>query len=117
LSPVIQCESDSESNSEESVGTATWGTVNKTPNLGKFTGNPGVKVFPSDPKEVFDVADLFFGDSFFDLLCQENNRYYLQNCEKYDKLQGVEVSGCHFSRNEKIVGDNHCNRANQRKSH
>jgi hypothetical protein len=81
LSPVIQSESDSESSSEESTGTATWGTVDKTPNLGKFTGNPGVKVFPSDPKEVSDVADLFFGDSFFNLLCQETNRHYLQNCE------------------------------------
>jgi hypothetical protein len=59
LSPVIQSESDSESSSEESAGTATWGTVDKTPNLGKFTGNPGVKVFPLDPKEVSDIADLF----------------------------------------------------------
>jgi hypothetical protein len=75
LSPVFQSESDSESSSEESAGTATWGTVDKTPNLGKFTGNPDMKVFPSDPKEVSDVADLLFGDSFFDLLCQETNRY------------------------------------------
>jgi hypothetical protein len=59
LSPVIQSESDSESNSKESAGTATWGTVYKTPNLGKFTGNPVVKVFPSYPKEVSDVADCF----------------------------------------------------------
>jgi hypothetical protein len=89
LSPVIQSESDSESSSEESAGTATWGTVDKTPNLGKFTGNPGVKVFPSDPKEVSDVADLFFGDGFFDLLCQETNRYYLQNREKYARSYKV----------------------------
>jgi hypothetical protein len=60
LSPVIQSESDSESSSDKSAGTATWGTVDKTPNLGKFTGNLGVKIFPSDPKEVYDVADLFF---------------------------------------------------------
>jgi hypothetical protein len=37
LSPVIQSDSDSESSSEESAGTATWGTVDKTPNLGRFT--------------------------------------------------------------------------------
>jgi hypothetical protein len=41
LSPVIQSESDSDSSCEESAGTTTWGTVDKTPNLGKFTGNPG----------------------------------------------------------------------------
>jgi hypothetical protein len=81
LSPIIQ----SESSSEKSVGTATWGTVDKTPNLGKFTGNPGLKVFPSNRKEVSEVVDLFFGDSFFNLLCQETNRYYPQNREKYDR--------------------------------
>jgi hypothetical protein len=59
LSPVIHSESDCESSSEESVGTGTWGTVDKTPNLGKFTGNLGVKVFSSDPKEMSDVADLY----------------------------------------------------------
>jgi hypothetical protein len=89
LSQVIQHESDSESSSEESAGTATWGTVDKTPNLGKLTGNPGVKVFPSDTKEVSDVADMFFEDSFFDLLCLETNRYYLQNREKYDRRYKV----------------------------
>jgi hypothetical protein len=49
-----------------------------------------VKVFPSDPKEVF------FGDSFFDLLCQETSRYYLQIREKYDRsykvLKRVDMS-------------------------
>jgi hypothetical protein len=89
LSPVILSESDSESSSEESVGAAIWGTVDKTPNLGKFTGNLGAKVFPSDSKEVSDIADLFFGDSFFDLLCQETNRYYLQNPEEYDRIYKV----------------------------
>jgi hypothetical protein len=44
LSPVIQSESDSESSSKESVGTATWGTVDKTPNLGKLTGNRGENI-------------------------------------------------------------------------
>jgi hypothetical protein len=41
------------------------------------------------------VLELFFGDSFFDL-CQETNRYYLQNREKYDKsykvLKWVDVT-------------------------
>jgi hypothetical protein len=35
------------------------------------------------------MSELFFGDSFFDLLCQETNRYYLQNHEKYDKSYKV----------------------------
>jgi hypothetical protein len=32
----------------------------KTPDLGQFTGNVGVKLFPSDPTNVSDVTDLFF---------------------------------------------------------
>jgi hypothetical protein len=116
LSPVIQSESDSESSSKESVGTTTWGTVNKTPNLGKFTGNPWVKVFPSNHKEVSDVADLIFGGSFFDLLCQETNRYYLQNCEKYNRsykvLKWVDVTSAEMN---KFFGNNHFNGANHKK--
>jgi hypothetical protein len=116
LSPVIQSESDSENSSEESAGTATWGTVNRTPHLGTFTGNPGVKVFPSDPKEVSDIVDLFFGGSFFDLLCQETNRYYLQNHEKYDRgykaLKWVDVTSAEM---KKFFGNNHSNGANQKR--
>jgi hypothetical protein len=32
---------------------------------------------------VSDTTELFFGDSFFELLCKETNRYYNQNEEKY----------------------------------
>ncbi|PNF13918.1 hypothetical protein B7P43_G09860 [Cryptotermes secundus] len=78
------------------VGTATWGKVDKTPALGQFTGNPGVKQIPSDPTQVSEVAELFFGDSFFDMLCQETNRYYLQHREHYDRsykaLKWVDVT-------------------------
>jgi hypothetical protein len=38
--------------------------------LRQFTGNPGVKQIPSDPTQVSEVAELFFADSFFDMLCQ-----------------------------------------------
>jgi hypothetical protein len=38
--------------------------------LGQFTGNLGVKQIPLDPTQVSEVAELFFGDSFFDMLCQ-----------------------------------------------
>jgi hypothetical protein len=87
-------ESDSDTTSNE--GAATWVKVDKTPTLGEFTGNPGVKQIPSDPTQVSEIAELFFGDSFFDMLCQETNRYYLQNREKYDRsykvLKWVDVT-------------------------
>jgi hypothetical protein len=34
------------------VGATTWVKEDITPNLGPFTGNPGVKQILSDPKEV-----------------------------------------------------------------
>jgi hypothetical protein len=43
-----------------------------------------VKQIPSHPTKVSEKVTLFFGDSFYDKICQETNRYYLQNCEKYD---------------------------------
>jgi hypothetical protein len=47
---------DSETSSEESdntsdAGTTTWVKEDITPNLGSFTGNPGVKQIPCDPKK------------------------------------------------------------------
>ncbi|PNF31638.1 hypothetical protein B7P43_G17183, partial [Cryptotermes secundus] len=43
-----------------------------------------------------ELAELFFGDSFFDMLCQETNRYYLQHHEHYDRshkaLKWVDVT-------------------------
>jgi hypothetical protein len=66
-----------------------------------------VKVFPSDPKEVSDIADLFFGDSFFDLLHQETNRYYPQNREKYDRsykvLKWVDVTSAEIKKKMAII--------------
>jgi hypothetical protein len=41
-----------------------------------------VQQFPVDPTQESAVAELFFGDSFFDMLCQETNRYYLQHREQ-----------------------------------
>jgi len=62
---------------------STWVKTDKTPNLGSFTGNPGVKQIPSDPTKVSQVTGLFLGDTFFDMLCEETNLCYLQNQEKY----------------------------------
>jgi hypothetical protein len=70
------------------AGATTWVKEDKTPNLGPFTGNPGVKRIPSDPTKV--------SDSFFDMLCKGTNLYYFQNQGKYDSsskgLKFVDVS-------------------------
>ena len=47
---------------------STWVKTDKTPNLGTFTGNPGVKQIPSDPTKVSQETGLFLGDTFFDVL-------------------------------------------------
>ncbi|PNF18235.1 hypothetical protein B7P43_G16768 [Cryptotermes secundus] len=48
-----ESESDSESSDESAsasiAGTATWGKVDKTPTLGKFIGDPGVRQMSSEP--------------------------------------------------------------------
>ncbi len=78
-------QSANESDDDDTLDSAvsTWVKTDKTPNLGPFTGNPGVKQIPSDPTKVSQVTGLFLGDRFFDMLCQETNLYYLQNQTKY----------------------------------
>jgi hypothetical protein len=74
------CDSDSEISSDEStsyVGATNWGVNDKTPNLGHFTGNSGVKEIPSDPSNVSEVTELFFRGIFPQILCEETNLYYL----------------------------------------
>jgi hypothetical protein len=51
------------------------------PNLGPFTGNPGVKQILSDPTKVINDRT-FFGDNFFQILCKETVLYF-QNQGKY----------------------------------
>jgi len=80
--------SDSEQSANESddddetldSAISTWVKTDKTPNLGPFTRNPWVKQISSD---LTKVSGLFLGDTFFDMLCEETNLYYLQNQEKY----------------------------------
>ncbi|PNF16120.1 hypothetical protein B7P43_G03265 [Cryptotermes secundus] len=83
------------------------GKVDKTPALGQFTGNQGVKQISSDPTQVSEVAELFFGDSFFDMLCQETNRYYLQHREYYDRsykaLKWVDVTSAEMRKYFAII--------------
>jgi len=60
--------SDSEQSANESddddetldSAVSTWVKTDKTPSLGPFTGNPGVKQIPSDPMKVSQVTGLFF---------------------------------------------------------
>jgi hypothetical protein len=83
MAPTSESDISSDKSAGSSiVGTATWGKIDKTPALGEFTGNPGVQQFPVDSTQESAVAELFFGDSFFDMLCQETNRYYLQHREQ-----------------------------------
>ena len=72
-------ESDDDDETLDSA-VSTWVKTDKTPNLGPFTRNPWVKQISSD---LTKVSGLFLGDTFFDMLCEEMNLYYLQNQEKY----------------------------------
>src|SRR5215475_6609202 len=67
-------QSANESDDDETLDSAvsTWVKTDKTPNLGPFTGNPGVKQIPSDPTK---VSGLFLGETLFDMLCRETNLY------------------------------------------
>ena len=42
-----------------------------------------MKQIPSDTTKVSKVTGLFLGETFFDMLYEETNLYYLQNQEKY----------------------------------
>ena len=70
-------ESDDDDETLDSA-VSTWVKTDKTPNLGPFTRNPGVKQIPSDLTKVSQVKGLFLGNTFFDMLCQETNLYYLK---------------------------------------
>jgi len=65
-------ESDDDDETPDSA-VSIWVKTDKTPNLGPFTGNPGVKQIPSDPTKVSQVTGLFLRDTFFDMLCEETN--------------------------------------------
>jgi hypothetical protein len=87
-------ESDN-TNDTSNAGATTWVKEDKMPNLGCFTGNPGVKQIPSDPTKVLEIGELFL-EEFFEILSKETNLYYFQNQGKYDcsskGLKWVDVS-------------------------
>jgi hypothetical protein len=79
-----QCANEGDDDDETlDSAVSTWVKTDETQNLGSFTGNPGEKQIPSDPSKVSQVRELFLGDAFFGMLCEETNLYYLQNQEKY----------------------------------
>jgi len=79
-----QCANEGDDDDETlDSAVSTWVKTDKTPNLGSFTGNPGVKQIPPDPTKVSQVTVLFLGDTFFHMLCEETNLYYSQNQERY----------------------------------
>ena len=53
-------QSANESDDDETLDSvvSTWVKTDKTPNIGPFTGNPGVKQIPSDPTKVSQVMTL-----------------------------------------------------------
>jgi hypothetical protein len=53
-------QSSNESGSALDMGATTWVKEDRMPNLGPFTGIPGVKQFPSDQTEVSEIIELFF---------------------------------------------------------
>jgi hypothetical protein len=86
-----QSYSESQTSSKESddgtdisnVGATTWVNEDKTPNSGRFTGNPGVKQILPDPTKVSEIIEFFFKDNFFEMLSKETNFHYFQTQEKY----------------------------------
>jgi hypothetical protein len=83
-----ECETESsadESGDSNNAGATTWVKLDKTPTFGQFSGTPGVEKFSSHPENVSGKTELFFGDQFFHMLCEETNRYHFQNRDKYDR--------------------------------
>jgi hypothetical protein len=71
--------SDSETSSEERDSTSDaeatmWVKEDRAPNLRPSTGNPWVKQIPCDPTKLSGILAVFFGDSFFQMLCKETNQ-------------------------------------------
>jgi hypothetical protein len=56
-----------DSNNTSNAGAIMWVKEDKTPNLGRSTGNTRVKQIPSDPTKVSEIIELFFRDNFFEI--------------------------------------------------
>ena len=66
-----------------------------------------MKHIPSDLTKVSQVTGLFLGDTFFDMLCEETNLYYLQNQKKYvtcsKGLKWSDVTVAEMKKNFSII--------------
>jgi len=65
-SEQIENESDDDDETLDSVD-STWVNTDKTPNLGPYAGNPGVKQIPSDPTELSQITGIFL--ETYSLIC------------------------------------------------
>ena len=73
-----------------------------------------MKQIPSDPTKVSQVIGLFLGDTFFDMLYEETNLYYLQNQEKYVTCsKGFKWSDVTVAGMKRIFFNNYSNGASQ----
>jgi hypothetical protein len=103
-------EESDDSNNASNMGATMWVKEDETPNLGPFTGNPGVKQIPSDPTKVSEIIEPFFGENFFEILSKETNLYYFQTQGKYDSsskgLKWVDVSVAEM---KNVFCNNHSN--------
>jgi len=66
-----------------------------------------VRQISSGPTKVSQVTGPFLGDTFFDMLCEERNLYYLQNQEKYvtgsKGLKWSDVTAAEIKKNSIII--------------
>jgi hypothetical protein len=109
-------ESDDNNNTSNAEAT-TWVKEDKTPNLGSFAGNPGVKQIPYDPTKASEITELFFRDNFFEMLSKKTNLCYFQNQGKYNSsskgLKWVDISVAEM---KPFFCNNHSNGASKRKT-
>jgi len=110
-----QCANEGDDDDETlDLAVSTWVKTDKTPNFGPFTGNPGVKQIPPDPTIVSQITGLIFGDTFFDMLCEETNLYYLKNQEIYvTGSKGLKWSDVTAAQMKKFFFNNYSNGASQ----
>ena len=82
-------QSANESDDDETLYSAvfTWVKTDKTPNLGPFTGNPGVKQIPSDLMEVLQVTGPFL--ETHSSICCVRKRIYITYKIRKSMLLGL----------------------------
>lgn len=83
---IISDSESSENSDDEEIDSEvsnTWKKRDIKVSLEKFEGTPGVQIRPNHFDSISEVVELFLGDDFFQIMCDESNRYYSQNKDKY----------------------------------